>query len=520
MVILSIYNFSFKLIVILVLFLDLLNYYLKYKKNIINEKNYNILKFDTEGKENSIKKDDILYEYYKDLDIYRYFNEPLITIIFQIIDIDAESEVQLFIKKLNKLKNKEYLDIIFLYHKNNSKITHILDNYINYLNELNITLLENEENNENINIPNLSSKLKGKFVSLLNDLNIIKEDLIEQIYNITNGKTNNIYEINTEKNKTFYIIKTKIIKDIFDNGINITKYNEMINFIITLPKPNLKYISIAFCIDNYYILNAYVAIISILDNKNYNTFISFYIILSKDFSKENKNIILSLYEKYDFFNISFYQMDDRFDKVKMNRYITKSDYFKLALAEYFPNLNKILYLDCDIIVYKDLVNLYEHNFNGNLILAIPSVFFGNKLINKDIYFNGGVLLLNLKKMREVEFNKKVLEILDSGFIDLYNGWNDQAILNKFFYDYIGSLEHQYNFKKDSFEMSSTYYLNNKDFYNLTNLIYSTKYPTIFHFTGEIKPYTEKRQNSEDWWFYAKKGKYLKKLLIDLNKYKK
>ena len=230
-----------------------------------------------------------------------------------------------------------------------------------------------------------------------------------------------------------------------------------------MKKPNLNYISISFCIDNNYLLNTYTAIISILDNKNYFTYISFYILISKDFTKENINIISSLYEQYDYFNITFFRMDNRYDKVKMNRYITKSGYFKLALGDYLKNLDKTIYLDSDIIVYKDLVNLYHHNFNGYLMLALPTVFIGNKLIKKDIYYNDGVLLLNLKKMREIEFNKKVLEILDSGFKDTFYGWNDQAILNKFFYDYIGFLEPEYNSKLGLFDSNSKYYLNKKDY---------------------------------------------------------
>ena len=205
-------------------------------------------------------------------------------------------------------------------------------------------------------------------------------------------------------------------------------------------------------------------------------------------------------------------MDSRYDKVKTFRYITKSAFFKLSLGDYFPNLNKIIYLDCDVIVYKDLVNLYEHNFNGNLMLAIPSFFRGNKLIANKFYYNSGVLLLNLKKMREIEFNKKVLEILNSGFIDIFNKWNDQAIINKFFYDYIGRMEAEYNSKIDLFKSNSVYYSKKNDYFNLINLIYSEKYPSIYHYTGKKKSYNIKRKRSDDWWYYAKKGKYLETLL--------
>ena len=64
-------------------------------------------------------------------------------------------------------------------------------------------------------------------------------------------------------------------------------------------------------------------------------------------------------------------------------------------------------------------------------------------------------------MREIEFNKKVIEILKSVFKDTFNEWNDQAIVNKFFYDYIGFLELEYNSKLGLFDSNSKYYLKKK-----------------------------------------------------------
>jgi len=301
-------------------------------------------------------------------------------------------------------------------------------------------------------------------------------------------------------------MKTKILKDISDGGILVNGFHELVNYIISLPKPNYHYISIAFCIDNKYILEVYIAIISILENKNANTYISFYLLIPFTFTIDNKNILISLYEHYDLFNITFIKMDNRFDKAKMFRYISKTAYFKLTLDDFLPNLNKIIYLDSDIIVYTDLFNLYDHNFNGKIILAVP-LANNFKLTNKDLNYNSGILLLNLKKMREIKFHEKVEKIVNNGFVDKIYHFHDQAILNKFFYEYIGCLNPKYNSKDDIFKSNSKYYLKKRDFYNFTNLIYSEKHPSIFHFTGKYKPYIRNRRNSDDWWFFFRKSKY-------------
>lgn len=127
-------------------------------------------------------------------------------------------------------------------------------------------------------------------------------------------------------------------------------------------------------------------------------------IVTKDFKKDNIDLISSLYEQYDLFNITFIKTN-LFKNVITFRCVTKSAYYKLMLADLLPELNKIIYLDSDIIVYKDLFNLYNHNFNNNLILAAP--IFWTYIFNSNTkFYNTVILLLNLQKMREINFTKK------------------------------------------------------------------------------------------------------------------
>ena len=62
-------------------------------------------------------------------------------------------------------------------------------------------------------------------------------------------------------------------------------------------------------------------------------------------------------------------MDNRYKNVKVINYLNQIAYYRLSLGNLLPYLNKIIYLDCDILVYKDLFNLFNHNFNGYLMFA-------------------------------------------------------------------------------------------------------------------------------------------------------
>ena len=80
---------------------------------------------------------------------------------------------------------------------------------------------------------------------------------------------------------------------------------------------------------------------------------------------------------------------------------------------------------------------------GNLFFT-DRIYGVYKYKNETLSFNTGVLLLNLKRMREFNFTKKIENILNNGFIDTKYFLHDQAIMNQFFYDYIGNLAPEYN----------------------------------------------------------------------------
>ena len=109
--------------------------------------------------------------------------------------------------------------------------------------------------------------------------------------------------------------------------------------------------------------------LSALSSKSESTYISFYIITSINFSNSNADFIMSLYEQFDKFNITFLKIDDRYNNVFISRRMTKETYFRFSLGELLPSLNRIIYLDSDVIVYKDLFNLYNSKFNGKFVLG-------------------------------------------------------------------------------------------------------------------------------------------------------
>lgn len=103
---------------------------------------------------------------------------------------------------------------------------------------------------------------------------------------------------------------------------------------------------------------------------------------------------------------------------------TKTTYYRLFIPELFPQLEKVLYLDCDIVLQTDVAELFDQDMAGDLVGAVPDSMvtaidaFGEYVSNRlgirpEHYFNAGVLLMDLDAMRRFHFTEVFLKLLNS-----------------------------------------------------------------------------------------------------------
>lgn len=187
-------------------------------------------------------------------------------------------------------------------------------------------------------------------------------------------------------------------------------------------------IPIFFSIDNSYAPYLAVALNSAIKNsspdRSYRA-----IILHQELSEENQTR-LSMLEKSNF-TIEFFEMKqgleaitDRSSNYLRCDYFTLTIYFRLFIATMFPELDKAIYIDSDVVVLGDLAELYDIHLGKNLIGACqdksvanvpPLVKYMEKCVGvkKEEYINSGVLLMNLKALRENKFDEHFLNLLNT-----------------------------------------------------------------------------------------------------------
>lgn len=168
-------------------------------------------------------------------------------------------------------------------------------------------------------------------------------------------------------------------------------------------------------------------------------------------------------------------------------------YFRLYAAKYLPNtLDRILYLDSDTLVINPLSELYEMDFEDNYFIAATHIKkvihkFNELRLNIDensAYINTGVLLINLKKLRDVPVEKDVLNFLKKYEKKLL--LPDQDIISGLYGDKIKLIDNlKYNFGERTWRL-----------YNLYNpqhpitIKWICKNTVIIHYYGRNKPWNK------------------------------
>ena len=148
--------------------------------------------------------------------------------------------------------------------------------------------------------------------------------------------------------------------------------------------------------------------------------------------------------------------------------------------------DKVLYLDSDIIVDKNLDELFETNIEDRPLYTVMDYF------NPD-QFNSGVLLIN----NRFWYNNNIgNQLLDLG--KRYNLNNTQVIMNEGFAQNYGKLDPKYNFQI-GYERKS-YWNDKSSFYAFFDKVTD---PAIIHFTEQDKPFniTNTTALRQKWWDY-------------------
>jgi len=271
-----------------------------------------------------------------------------------------------------------------------------------------------------------------------------------------------------------------------------------------------KSMNILFCCDTNYAMPLTVCITSIFEN-NKEEKINVYILYSS-LSDIQKEKLISLSQSYNQTINLIPVAEHYFSTAPVLRW-SKETYYRLLITELLPNtLEKILYLDCDIIVDKPLHDLFSLDFQEFEIMALEEENSSEQRMRLDLessgkYFQAGVLLFDVQKIKHVLSYRKSSEIITNLGDKLQVV--DQDVLNVMFDGKIKPFNKNFN----NCEITN---FNGNNLNRLLNKLNKKEIEdtTIFHYaTG--KPWNNLYSGScEDLWYkYLKLSPY-KELYMD------
>lgn len=211
---------------------------------------------------------------------------------------------------------------------------------------------------------------------------------------------------------------------------------------------------IVVCTDRNYIMPCGVLLQSICQNSN-NSQISFNVVIDESVSDHDKDVLRKIATVTPLVKVNFYSIDghifDNFPSLGNGIYVTKATYYRIYLTKILPStMDKVLYLDCDMVVRKDLADLWNKDIdNKAAAVALDGMDGMAPLYNRlnypmeKGYFNAGMMLINLKYWRENQILEKCLDFITNHYDSIVS--HDQDVLNFVLQDSKENVEITYNF---------------------------------------------------------------------------
>lgn len=185
-----------------------------------------------------------------------------------------------------------------------------------------------------------------------------------------------------------------------------------------------KIIPIFYACDDAFVKYTIVSIKSLMENASKDRFYKIYVLNTK-LSCKMKEEAEEL--SNDNFEVIFVDIRGQVEKTSsslpLRDYYSKTTYFRLYIADLYPEYDKAIYIDSDTIVLGDVSKMYDTDIGNNYVGAcneqamVQTEVYGNYVekvmgIDRNNYFNAGVLLINCKQFRENKVLEQFLNLLE------------------------------------------------------------------------------------------------------------
>ncbi|HYD29480.1 MAG TPA: glycosyltransferase family 8 protein [Azospirillaceae bacterium] len=250
--------------------------------------------------------------------------------------------------------------------------------------------------------------------------------------------------------------------------------------------PSSGQIQVLFCCDTGFYQHAAVAMASLLENNARHRFDIHLITAGNDTTALTK--LLASLKRFGNFTFTLHPFNLKsYSHFFTDRHISLEAYLRLFAPKVLdPTIDKVLYLDCDIVVTGDVGELWATNLGDKAVAGVWDPYVDTRRHVLGIapgrpYINSGVLLFNLKAWRERGVTEKLIACIGARGREL--AFHDQDALNIVLSDSIMLLDYRWNFHVWMFNLKLWQFRD-----QLPAIRRAARHPAILHFTCKEKPW--------------------------------
>ena len=321
-----------------------------------------------------------------------------------------------------------------------------------------------------------SKKIKDNSIEikeLRNDMKKLEGRLIEAVKNYAYLQTDNLKEIQSE---VLALQGTALESKI---AVQYSAHNS----------EDIAPIDIVFITDDNYAIPTSIAISSVYYNANPSTRYRIHV-LGIDLSLELSSVL-----KHSGPEVEIILLSNEFEKYTFDHeHVSKAALFKFNICDIFPHLERILYLDSDMLILSDLSDFFFSDLEDKYAAVVKDFhvmskrYKGIEKLGLESYFNSGMMLLNLEKMRMENLPQKFLRTKKELSKDNVFSFMDQDTFNMVFHENVIFASVRYNFlnvyyveisKKEMCELCG---------HSLDEIYEIYDRPAVLHIGGSNKPW--------------------------------
>lgn len=260
-------------------------------------------------------------------------------------------------------------------------------------------------------------------------------------------------------------------------------------------------INVAYITDTSFAMPTCISVTSLITNMGESDSIRIFIICD-EVSQLQKKRFLALstdrvcIELIDMHEEQYLRMYESCINVK-TAHVTAVALYKMGLAEILEDVKKVIYLDGDTLIQKSLREMYDFDLKDDYVAAVEDMLDENKDeegysrlarrigLYKREYFNSGVMLLNLEKIRQDSISQELMTYREKG----PNYFMDQDALNKILSKKRAMLPYRFNFLVTAMDVYDADEIGEKFFGGEKKRIEEyVEEVVILHLTGPRKPW--------------------------------